>query len=244
MEPGLDGPWVEVVRERVEMPAGGLPEHGGQQFRRELGDLTDRVQAPVVELAGGDGADAPEPLDLERVQERELPVGRDEQQPVGLRDAARDLREELRSRDPDRDREPDFLCDSLSQSLGDLERRAEAALHAAHVEERLVDRKPFDERRGVVEDAEDVLARCGVGVEARRHDARVRAEPERGLLAHRRVDAEALRLVARGEHDAHADDRRHAAQAGVVALLDGSEERVEIRVQDHERMFAYSTGLS
>jgi hypothetical protein len=40
--------------------------------------------------------------DWKRVEELELAVGRNEQQPVGLRDGARDLREELLPGDPDR----------------------------------------------------------------------------------------------------------------------------------------------
>ena len=50
--------------------------------------------------------------------------------------------------------------------------------------------------------------------------------------AHRRAHAERLGLVAGGEHDAHADQHRPAAQRGVVALLDRRVERVEIGVQD------------
>ena len=61
--------------------------------------------------------------------------------------------------------------------------------------------------------------------------------------AHRRLDAARLRLVAGGEHDAAPDDHGPAAELGVVALLDGREERVEVGVQDrrlraHEHMFA------
>ena len=58
----------------------------------------------------------------------------------------------------------------------------------AHVEERLVDRQPLDERRVVLEDAVDRLARLGVGRHARRHDDGVRAEPPRRAPAHRRAD--------------------------------------------------------
>ena len=61
--------------------------------------------------------------------------------------------------------------------------------------------------------------------------------------AHRGTNAEALGFVAGGEHDSPADDDRSAAQARIVALLDGRVERIEIGVQDrggtgHEHMFA------
>jgi hypothetical protein len=60
----------------------------------------------------------------------------------------------------------------------------------------------------------------------------MRAEPTGEPTAHRRADAERLGLVARGEHDSAADDHGLPAQARVVALLDGREERVEVGVQD------------
>jgi hypothetical protein len=50
--------------------------------------------------------------------------------------------------------------------------------------------------------------------------------------AHRRPHPICLRLVARGKHDAAADDDRTASEPGIVALLDRREERVEIGVED------------
>ena len=58
------------------------------------------------------------------------------------------------------------------------------------------------------------------------------AQPPRGSSTHRGANAERLRLVARREHDATADDDGPPAQARVVSLLDGREERVEVGVQD------------
>jgi hypothetical protein len=77
-------------------------------------------------------------------------------------------------------------------------------------------------------------------VEPGRDDDRVRAEPSGAPLAHRGPDPERLRLVARGEHHAAADDDRLAPQARVVPLLDRRVEGVQVGVQDrHEHMFAY-----
>ena len=79
-------------------------------------------------------------------------------------------------------------------------------LQPAHVEERLVDREPFDERRRVLEHGKDRLARIRVGRHARRHDGRMRAEPPRLCATHRSADAVRLRLVTGGEDHARADD--------------------------------------
>ncbi len=86
------------------------------------------------------------------------------------------------------------------------------APEAADVEEGLVDRDPLDDRRGLVEDLEDRAAGLDVGLKARPHDDRLRAQPARLRTAHRRAHAERAGLVACGEHDAAADDHRPCAQ--------------------------------
>ena len=53
--------------------------------------------------------------------------------------------------------------------------------------------------------------------------------------AHRGAHAVGLGFVARGEHDAAADDHRPSAQRRVVTLLDGCVERIEVSVQDGRR---------
>ena len=169
-------PRVEVVRERVEMAPRCAPEHRDEHRLRQQCDLPHLRDPARAELRGRHRPDAPEPLDRERVQERELLVRRDDEQPVRLRDRARDLGEELRPGDADRDRQPDPLSTSRRSRSRDLDRRPEAPLHPAHVEEGLVDREALDERRRVVEHLEDGLARLDVGGEARLDDDRVRAE--------------------------------------------------------------------
>ena len=67
------------------------------------------VSPRCVELLGGDPADAPEPLDRQRVEELELAVGRHHEQPVGLGHAAGHLGQELGPRHADGDRQPDPL---------------------------------------------------------------------------------------------------------------------------------------
>ena len=87
------------------------------------------------------------------------------------------------------------------------------------------------------------LARLGVGRHPRLDDDRLRAQPAGLRPAHRGAHAERLGLVARREHDPCADDHRPAAQPGIVALLDGRVEGVEVGVEDrrlvqYEHMFA------
>ena len=119
-----------------------------------------------------------------------------------------------------------------AQLRRDLDRGARHARQAADVEERLVDRQPLDERRGVLEHLEHGLARLDVRGEARRDHDRPRAQPPRLPAAHRGADPERLGLVARGEHDPAADDHRPAPQPRVVALLHRRVEGVEVGVED------------
>ena len=199
-----------------------------------------------MELLGGHATDAPQALDRQRMQEVELAIRRHEEEPVRLGDRTRDLGEELRARDPDRDRQPDPLAHGTPEEIAVKLRRAGDAAQPADVEERLVDREALDERRGVAEDREDGLARRRVGVHPRRHNDGLGAERPRLPPVHRGAHAAPLRLVAAREHDAAADDHGPPAQVRCVALLDRGVERVEIGVQDgglavHEQMFASST---
>ena len=196
------------------------------------GHLADRPDPAVVQALCGLRSDAPQTLDRERMEEVELAVGWHDEQAVRLGDPARDLGEELRPRHADRDRETDAVAHIPTQARRDLGRRPGDPPHATDVEERLVDRQPFDERRRVLEDLEHRLAGLGVRRHPRGDDDRVGAESTRVPPAHRRSDAVRLGLVARREHDACPDDHGTAAQACVVPLLDRREERVDVGVQD------------
>ena len=234
------------MRERVQLRPHAAAEHRDERGLVRRRDLADGRDADAVQLLGRDVPDSPQTLDGKRVQERELAVGRHDEQAVRLRNAARDLGEELRARDADRDRETDMRPSVAPQSHGDVGRRARQAAHAAHVEECLVDRKPLDDRRRVLEDAEERLARVRVRGHARRDDDRVGAETARLPSTHRGANAVRLRLVARGKDDAGADDHRPPAQSRIVSLLDRRVEGVDVSVQDrrlvlvHERMFAHA----
>jgi hypothetical protein len=227
----------------MQVPAHGPPEKQDERGLRQLGDLTDGRDPAGAQLLGRDRADAPQPFDGKRMQERQLSVRRHDQQPVGLRDGAGDLGQELGPRHADRDRQSDLLEHPTPQAHGDLPRRARDPPQPAHVQERLVDRQALDERRRVPEHGEHGLARVGVRGHPRRDHDRLRAQPPRLRAAHRRTDAVRLGLVTGRQHDPAADDHRATAQLRVVALLDRRVERVEVGVEDvrfawHEHMFA------
>ena len=172
------------------------------------------------------------------------PSGGTTRRPSGLATPLATLARNFVARDADRDRQPDLIAHVAAQPRRDLGRRAADALEAAHVEERLVDRQPLDERRRVLEDAEDRLAGVDVGREARRHDDRVRAQAARLSAAHRRPHAECLGLVARRQHDAGADDhgrpRRPGSSRCSTDAKKASTSACRIVRGRHEHMFARS----
>jgi len=108
------------------------------------------------------------------MQERDLLARSDEQQSVGLGGGADDLRQQLRRGDPDRQRQADLLANRGAQPCRDLKRRTGDLLQATNVEEGLVDRQAFDNRRGFVEEREHGAACLDVGLKARCDDDRLR----------------------------------------------------------------------
>jgi len=199
-----------------------------------------------VELGRGRRPDSPQPLDRKWVEEIQLAVDRHHEQPVRLRDSAGHLGEELRPSNSDRHGKPDALENIRPQPDGDLQRSARDPSQPPDIEERLVDREAFYERRRVIEHLEQLFAGLAVRIHPRADDDRVRAEPERLCAAHRRPDPVGLRLVAGCEDHAGPDDDRSPTQRRIVPLLDRRVEGVDVSVQDrgvcrHERMFASAT---
>ena len=99
---------VAVVGERVQLPAHCLAQHRDERGLGHLGDPSDRDEAALAQPPRRDRPDAPQPLDRQGMEERPLLAGRDDEEPVGLRDAARDLGEELRAGDTDGEGQADL----------------------------------------------------------------------------------------------------------------------------------------
>jgi hypothetical protein len=191
-----------------------------------------------VELGRGGRPDAPQLLDAQRVQEVGLLLGGHDEQAVGLGCPPGHLGEDLRARDPDRDRQPDALAHVAADPLGDL---ARGRVDLAHVEERLLEPQRLDGRGGGAQHVEDRAAGLGVGAEVRADDDRMGTAPPRLAAAHPAADAVRARLVAGGHDHPTADDDRAPAQGRVVTLLDRREERVDVGMEDvRDRVHANS----
>ena len=230
--PWLDATRIPVQREGVDVPSRGHSEHGHERAFRERGYLADRCDSDLMQPAGGDRADAPEPLDGRAWRNASSRSGCTTSRPSGLATPLATFARNFVLATPTVIGKPTRSRTSRRETNGDRRGTAREPSHPAHVEERLVDRHAFDQGRGVLEDPVDRLARLDVGGHARRDDHRVRAQPASRRSAHGRTDAVRLRFVARREHDSRADDHRPAAQARVVSLLDRRVERVDVGVEN------------
>ena len=199
----------------------------------QLGDVGDRLDAVRVQLLGGLGADAPQPAHRQRVQERQLAVGRDQQQPVGLGLLAGDLGEELGACDADGDRQADPVANLRPQPGGDLAPGVPDTRRSPDTS-RKASSTDSGSTTGVVSwNTSNTASLASEYADIRGGTTMACGHSCAGLAsAHRGAHAVGLGLVAGREHDAAADDHRPAAQRRVVALLDRCVERVEVGVQD------------
>jgi len=128
---------------------------------------------------------------------------------------------------------PDCRLHGLTEATG-LE---EAAGDLAQVEVALVESGALDGRDDLPHRPPHGLRVVAVEVVAGAGEDGGRAAAQRLGAAHRRVDPEATGDVVRGRDDAAparvaADDERLRPEVGVLELLDGRVERVEIEMRD------------
>ncbi len=150
-----------------------------------------------------------------------------------------DFGEEFVAGQPDRNGDPKLLLDVGGKARQRLGRRhAVQPRGAAEVEERLVDRQRFDERRQRQHHLADLAAGFGVFFHVGPDHFRLRAQAQRLEHRHRRFHAEGAGDVAGGGDDAAlaaADDDRLGGKRRVVALLDRGVEGVAVDMGDGER---------
>jgi hypothetical protein len=91
----LDGTRIAIVRKRVEVTSGCLPQHPNESRLAEPCDLTNGFDAIQAKFPRGNRADTPEAFNRERVKKSELVIRSHDQEPIRFRDAACDLREEF-----------------------------------------------------------------------------------------------------------------------------------------------------
>src|SRR3989442_6491418 len=235
----LDRTIVAAEGEVVEGLAVSAESPGQDGARRAL-ELADPGEAEVAESLRHDPADTPQALDGQGTEESRLVAGRDNHEPVGLVQLGGHLGDELVRGQPRRCRQAGLGPDPSLDQADRVERAAEERLGPAEINEGLVDRYGFYQRRKVDEDAHDLNRNALVFPHVHRQEGGVRAEPRRAADRHRRADAEPARLIGSRGDDAAAGragahDDREAAQLRAIALLDRRIERVHVHVRDRPR---------
>ena len=173
------------------------------------------------------------------MEEGELGLRVDDNQPVGLGDLRGDLGEVFCAGDADGDGKGQFVAHAPADRRGDLGRRAEEVRAACDVGESLVDRDPLDQRREVAQYPDRGVAEPLVLLEVPADEDQVGAKLSRPPTRHAAVDTEGLRFVGRREHHAAPDCDRLPLEGRVEHLLDGGVERVQVRVKDRGRIMAW-----
>ena len=186
----LHRPGIAVVGQGVQVAAGRPPEHRDQRRLAERGDLADRRDAPVVELGGRRRARRPRAARPGSGWRKASspPVGTTSR-PSGLATALATLARNFVRATPTVMGRPTRSRTSRRSRTADLRGRAAEPPQAAHVEERLVDREPLDQRRRVPEHLEHRLAGLGVGRHPGLDHDGLGAEAPRLRSAHRRAHA-------------------------------------------------------
>src|SRR5207244_6882629 len=175
--------------------------------------------------------------DVEAGEKTRLRPRRDDGQPAGLPQVARDLGDDLRRRDAERAREARRRAHGRLHGRGDRSRAQQVRRDLADVEVALVEPGALDGRYHAAHALPDGARILAVQRVARADEHHVRTAAQRLGTAHRRVNSEDACLVVRGRDDAAAvwiaaDDERLCPELRVLELLDRSEERVEVEVRD------------
>ena len=228
----LDLARIAIPRQRRQLVAERMPEQPLQRLRRRLRQLPDGEHTVLGQPFPGDRANAPHQLDRQVVQERELGRGIDDDQAVGLGHLRGDLRQMLRARDADRDRQAELRAHATPDRLRNLGRRTEQVRAARDIGERFVDRDALDQRGEIAQHVDGGIAQPLVLGEMAADEDEVRTELARPPSRHPAAHPEGLRLIGGGQHDSAADRDRLAAQRRVKQLLDRGIEGVQVRMED------------
>ena len=242
----LDRARVDPVGHRVEVVTVGLPHRVDQDLERQVGQVANGGDAEATQALRGPGTDPPQSPDREGSQETSLAAGFDQVHAVAWLDPAADdprlgplggqLGHQLGGGHPDRARQPFLVEDAVPELLADLDRRAEQAGGAGHVEEGLVERQGLDQRGHVAEPGHDPAADLLIEPVIAGQEQGVGAELPGPGRWHGRPDAEDPGLVGgRGHHPSitgPADDHRAPLELGPSLQLDRDVEGVHVDVED------------
>ena len=229
---------VVVVRCLTEVP--------GQEVERLCPQVKTGADAEAVHLGRGHRAHAVELANRQILHEGRPHLRGDDEQPVRFAVIGGELGQELIVRHARRRGQAGFRSDRCPDLGGDRGGRAAVEQGRGHVQVGLIQRQRLDQRRVAREYGVDLRRHGFVDFETWRDEHQVRALTLGRDGWHGRTHAEPARLVARRRHHpafpTAADRHRPAAQARVIALLDGRVEGVHVDVDDAPKRLSLDDG--
>ena len=202
--------------------------------------VRDGADPQPVQLLHGDRPHAGHGPGGQRGDHLHLAAGWDHHQAVGFGHLAGHLGDELAGADAHAGGEPLGALEQVGAQLlaqgAQLVQVVAVVAPGLKVDEGLVDAERFHQRRQLAQQRHHDPAGLAVGVEAAAEHGGVRCAPTCLVHRHGGSDPVGAGLVGGRRHHAPAADATHdhglAAQGGLVALLDGGEEGVEVQVED------------
>jgi len=204
----------------------------------ELLQLADQTDAVTLQRGGEGFADAPDHGHRLFGEKADRLLLADHGETTRLAEVGGDLGEEFAVGEPGRNADADVLLDGAGEVGKHHGRRPPMqALGAREVQERLVDRQGFNQRRQRLHHRADFTADADILLHVRRNDDRLGAGRQRLEHRHRRAHALDAGDVAGGGDDtplAAADDHRLVAEFRIIPLLDGGVKSVAVDVRQME----------
>ena len=197
--------------------------------------IADGVDAHTGQLLQPHRTDAPHEADREGVEEGSFLSRLDHHQTVRFGHLRGHLRQVLRPRGSDRDRQADLGPYPFADPGTDHGGRTEQVGRPGYVKECLVDRDPLDRGCELVKHLHDGIGQALVLVEVAPDESQGRAQLPGPPAGHPAGHPAALGLIRSSQHDATAvtapDGYRLAQQCRVQQLLGRGVEGIEIRVE-------------
>ena len=209
---------------------------------RERRQITDGPYPQPVEAAGGHRAHTPQSLDRQWVEELEFTgnLDHDDSRPrVNTRSVShrfgrfrRQLRQQLVRCHSYRTGQMQVVLHTSADVSGDARAIPEQAHRPRHIEKRLVDGDPFDQRRHRFEDGVQFGALFHVTVVSAVDEYGLRTQSAGDRRGHGGMDTEHPGLVGAGSHDTSAagapHNHRASGQGRIVQHLHRGKERIHV----------------
>jgi len=236
---GDDGAIIDTPGQSPEMFTVGA-EAARKQLERQPAEIGNRANTELLHDLATLPTDAPNLRDRQGVQKPLNVFGLDHDEAVRLLQVAGYLGQELVWRHTRGRDQPHFLADCLAGLSGDVDGRAEQPAAAGDIQERLIQRERFDQRRVAGKNLADLPRDFSVVIQPDRQENCLGAEPPGGSRGHGAMNPEVAGGVIGGRHDPAlfgrtSHDDWPTDKFRTIPLLDRGVKSVHVDVNDHRK---------